>query len=216
MLAKIGSLLAAIAFPLLCLNCISTDSLQIANLLRGTVSSSLKAANINGVDVKADGRDIILNGTVPSEDIKAKAGSLALALPGVRTVDNELLVSGDAKVIQSQLDKILLDKKIEFESNKDFILPVSTPVLQQVFDVLSKYPQLAVTINGHTDNTGDAAANRTLSQARAQAVVAWLSQHGIAASRMKATGFGPDKPIATNANPEGRAQNRRVEIIANQ
>lgn len=95
MLAKIGSLLAAIAFPLLCLNCISTDSLQIATLLRGSVSSGLKAANINGVDVKADGRDIILKGTVPSEDIKTKAGALALALPGVRTVDNELVVSGD-------------------------------------------------------------------------------------------------------------------------
>jgi OOP family OmpA-OmpF porin len=216
MFAKIGSLVAAIAFPLLCLNCISTDSLQIATLLRGTVASSLKAANIGGVDVKADGRDIILNGTVPSEDIKTKAGALAMALPGVRTVDNELVVGGDVKVIQSQLDKILLDKKIEFESGKDVILPASTPVLQQVLDVLTKYPQLSVTINGHTDNSGDAGANRTLSQARAQAVVGWLSQHGVAANRMKAAGFGPDKPIATNATPEGRAQNRRVEIIANQ
>ena len=166
--------------------------------------------------VKADGRDITLTGKVPSEDEKSKAGQIAMALPGVRTVDNQLVVGADVKAVQTQLNKILLDKKIEFETSKSAILPSSTPVLEEVLSVLKKAPQLSVSINGHTDNSGDPAANRVLSQQRAQAVVDWLAKSGVAANRMKAAGFGPDKPIATNATPEGRAQNRRVEIIANE
>lgn len=216
MLAKLGSLLAAIAFPLLCLNCISTDSLQISKTIQTAVSSGLESASIGGVGVKADGRDITLTGKVPSEDEKSKAGQIAMALPGVRTVDNQLVVGADVKAVQTQLNKILLDKKIEFETSKSAILPSSTPVLEEVLSVLKKAPQLSVSINGHTDNSGDPAANRVLSQQRAQAVVDWLAKSGVAANRMKAAGFGPDKPIATNATPEGRAQNRRVEIIANE
>jgi OmpA-OmpF porin, OOP family len=216
MLVKLGSLIAAIAFPLLCLNCISGHAPEIAATLRGMVSAGLQSVSINGVDVKADGRDITLTGKVPTEDTKDKAGQVARLLPGVRTVDNQLVVVGDVKAVQTELDKILLDKKIEFESGKSVILATSTPVLQEVLDVLNKAPQLSVTVNGHTDNSGDADANRELSQARAQAVVQWLTQKGIAAARMKSAGFGPDKPIAPNTTPEGRAKNRRVEIIANQ
>jgi len=168
------------------------------------------------VNVKTDGRDITLTGVVVSEDVKSKAGVLAMTLPGVRTVDNQLTIGSGAAAVQADLDKILLARKIEFESGKSVILPVSTPVLTEVAAVLTKAPQLTVTINGHTDNAGDPAANRSLSQARALAVVTWLGEHGVAAGRMKANGFGPDKPVTSNATPEGRAQNRRVEILANQ
>lgn len=216
MLARIGSFMVACGlFPLLCLHCISTDSLSISKMLQGLVNTGLTGANMAGAQVKADGRDIILTGTVPSEEIKVKAGALAMAMPGVRTVDNQLNIL-ETKAIQADLDKILLNAKIEFESGKAVILPQSTPVLESVLAVVQKAPQLTLAINGHTDNLGDAAANRALSQARAQAVVDWLAQHGISASRAKATGFGPDKPIASNATPAGRAQNRRVELIANQ
>ena len=214
MLAKLGTLVTAVAFPLLCLHCITSDGQQIADLLRGGLTASLKSANINDVDVKADGRDIILTGRAPSEEIKTKAGQLALTMPGVRTVDNQLVVAPDVKTVQTQLDKILLDKNIEFETSKSVILPVSTPILEEVLSVLNKAPGLSADIFGHTDNQGDPASNRALSQIRAQAVVGWMTQHGIAANRLKATGFGPDKPIAPNTTPEGRAKNRRVEIIA--
>lgn len=214
MLAKLGSLIAAVAFPLLCLHCITTDGPQIATLLRGTLGESLKAANISPVDVKADGRDITLSGKVPTEDIKTKAGEIAMAFPGVRTVDNQLVAIGDIKAVQAQLDKILIDKKIEFQTGNSVILPVSTPILQEVLSVLTKAPQLSADIYGHTDNVGDATSNRALSLSRAQAVVDWLSQHGVARERLKASGFGPDKPIAPNTTPEGRAKNRRVEMIA--
>lgn len=214
MLVKLGSLIIAVAFPLLCLLCISSNGQQIADLLRGGLTASLKSANINDVEVKADGRDITLTGKVPSEEIKTNAAQLAAAMPGVRTVDNQLTVEAGVKAVQAQLDKILLDKNIEFETAKSVILPVSTPILEEVLSVLKKAPALSADIFGHTDNQGDAAANRALSQSRAQAVADWMTQHGIAAGRLKSSGLGPDKPIASNTSPEGRAKNRRVEIIA--
>ena len=214
MLAKLGSLITALAFPLLCLHCISTDGLQIATTLKTTLTAALTSAGISGADVKADGRDITLTGKVPTEEIKSKAGETAMLFPGVRTVDNQLVVIGDIKAVQAQLDKILLNKKIEFQVGKNIILPASTPILEEVLSILTKYPQLSADIHGHTDNDGDANSNRLLSQARAQAVVDWMTQHSISRDRMKAAGFGPDKPIAPNTTLEGRAKNRRVEIVA--
>jgi outer membrane protein OmpA-like peptidoglycan-associated protein len=215
MLAKLGALLSVLGFPLLCLNCIGTDSKMIATMLQNIVSTNIMASPISGVDVKADGRDIILTGKVPSEEQKTKAGQLALLTPGVRTVDNELVVVGDAKAINVQISKILLDKKIEFQTNKDVLLPASIPVLKEVLTVLNQAPGLSIRVEGHTDNSGSASDNRVLSQKRAQAVVSWFSQNGIAASRMQAAGFGPDKPIAPNTTADGKAKNRRVEIITN-
>ena len=214
MLAKLGSLITALAFPLLCLHCISTDALQIATTLKSTLTAALTSAGIGGVDVKADGRDITLAGKVPTEEVKSKAGETAMLFPGVRTVDNQLVVIGDIKAVQAQLDKILLNKKIEFQVGKNIILPASTPILEEVLSVLTKYPQLSTDIHGHTDNDGDANFNRLLSQARAQAVVDWMTLHSVTRDRMKAAGFGPDKPIAPNTTLEGRAKNRRVEIVA--
>jgi len=68
-------------------------------------------------------------------------------------------------------------------------------------------------VEGHTDNQGNAAANQALSERRAQAVVAWLSAHGIAASRLSAKGLGQTNPVADNTTEDGRAKNRRVELV---
>ncbi len=67
-------------------------------------------------------------------------------------------------------------------------------------------------VEGHTDNQGNAAANQGLSEKRAQAVVVWLTAHGVAAARLTAKGFGQTKPVAENGTEEGRAKNRRVEL----
>jgi len=99
-----------------------------------------------------------------------------------------------------------------FDFNKATLQPVSEPVLQQVRALLKKSASLKVEVQGHTDNVGDDAYNQTLSEARASSVVAWLTQHGIAADRLTVKGYGKTKPIADNGNDEGRARNRRVEI----
>ena len=99
-----------------------------------------------------------------------------------------------------------------FDFNKSTLQPASDPVLQQILDLLKKSPPLKIEVQGHTDNVGGDAYNQTLSEARAKAIVTWLTQHGIAADRLTAKGFGKTKPVADNATDTGRAKNRRVEI----
>ncbi|MGH7582913.1 MAG: OmpA family protein [Gemmatimonadales bacterium] len=90
----------------------------------------------------------------------------------------------------------------------------STPTLTEIGDMLKAHPDLKLTIEGHTDNTGSAAGNLTLSQQRADAVAKYLeSNFQIDASRLAAKGYGDTKPAASNDTPEGRQQNRRVELV---
>ena len=79
--------------------------------------------------------------------------------------------------------------------------------------LLNGQPDWKMKIEGHTDSTGTIAGNQTLSQQRAAAVVAWLVKDGIAASRLSAVGLGESKPIADNGTDDGRARNRRVELV---
>lgn len=99
-----------------------------------------------------------------------------------------------------------------FDFNKSTLQPASDPVLQQILDLLKKNPTQKIEVQGHTDNVGGDAYNQTLSEARAKAIVTWLTGHGIAGDRLTAKGFGKTKPIAENATDVGRAKNRRVEI----
>jgi len=86
-------------------------------------------------------------------------------------------------------------------------------VLNQVQAMLQANPGLQLTIEGHTDSIGQAAYNQKLSADRAEAVKAWLAAHGVDATRLSGAGFGDAKPVADNATEEGRAQNRRVELV---
>jgi outer membrane protein OmpA-like peptidoglycan-associated protein len=78
---------------------------------------------------------------------------------------------------------------------------------------LQQYPDTTVEVIGHTDNTGSAGYNQDLSARRAQAVSGVLLQEGVAPSRVRSFGRGEDQPVASNLTPEGRAQNRRVEVV---
>jgi outer membrane protein OmpA-like peptidoglycan-associated protein len=83
----------------------------------------------------------------------------------------------------------------------------------EVVKLLTTSPELKLSVEGHTDDTGTASRNQQLSEARARAVVASLTQAGIAAGRLQAAGFGQTKPLADNATEAGKAQNRRVELV---
>ena len=92
--------------------------------------------------------------------------------------------------------------------------PESTPALTEVAKLLQQTPALTLFVVGHTDMVGDHASNMRLSQDRAKAVVAALTgRFGVAASRLKPIGSGPYAPVASNATEEGRAKNRRVELV---
>ncbi|MEB1529498.1 OmpA family protein [Xanthomonas sp. WHRI 7945] len=103
--------------------------------------------------------------------------------------------------------------QVNFASDAAQILPDSKPQLDQVRQLLQTDPALRLAVNGHTDDSGDAAHNKSLSEARASAVVAYLTGAGIAADRLHAAGFGQEQPIAPNTTEEGKARNRRVELV---
>jgi outer membrane protein OmpA-like peptidoglycan-associated protein len=99
-----------------------------------------------------------------------------------------------------------------FDFNKSTLLPSSDAALQPAANLMAADKALKLEVQGHTDNVGNDAYNQTLSEARAKAVVTWLTQHGVAADRLTAKGYGKTKPVADNGSDEGRAKNRRVEI----
>lgn len=102
-----------------------------------------------------------------------------------------------------------------FDTDKDTLRPDSRPMIEEIVKLLTENPQLKVRVVGHTDNQGATAYNLDLSRRRTAGVVAELtSVHGIAADRLDSFGAGPYAPVASNDTEEGRAANRRVELVA--
>lgn len=115
-------------------------------------------------------------------------------------------------------DKLMTDGKIvthgiTFDVGKATIKPQSMGTINEIYSILQKNASLRFSVEGHTDNTGNAASNQALSEARANAVCEKLQQMGIDAARLKARGHGMSKPMDTNNTAEGRAKNRRVEFV---
>jgi len=103
---------------------------------------------------------------------------------------------------------------ILFATNSDRIRPESTPTLEEIGKMLRDYPELRIGIEGHTDGDGEEAYNQQLSERRAAAVEAFLvEEYGIREDRLQTAGFGESRPVADNSSPEGKQQNRRVELV---
>jgi outer membrane protein OmpA-like peptidoglycan-associated protein len=108
---------------------------------------------------------------------------------------------------------ITLSGSVLFASNKDALLPAAQERLGQVADALKTQDDHKIIVEGHTDSQGSAASNQSLSERRAQAVVSFLVSRGVPTDQIRAQGVGPTRPVADNTSPEGRANNRRVEIV---
>lgn len=102
---------------------------------------------------------------------------------------------------------------VNFATDQTAVLPTSQPAIAEVVKLLTADPALKLTIEGHTDNAGTPAHNQTLSQGRANAVMGMLIAQGIDPARLQAKGLGQTKPIADNGAEDGRAKNRRVELV---
>ena len=102
---------------------------------------------------------------------------------------------------------------VHFDFNKAKIRPEDMPVLDEAAETLKANPNMRVEVNGYTDAIGSEAYNLRLSKRRADAVVNYLVSKGISADRLIPQGFGKTNFVASNDTAEGRAQNRRVELV---
>lgn len=161
-------------------------------------------------DGRGKGRDILkgaaagalIGGLAGSAlDAQAKALQQSVTTPGVTVVKNGNAIN------------VNLPESILFATDSAAVSGVAVNDLYSIARNLNSYPNTRVEVIGHTDNTGAAAYNQELSERRARAVAGILSAGGVASNRIVAAGRGLTMPIASNATPQGRAQNRRVEII---
>ena len=102
---------------------------------------------------------------------------------------------------------------INFDTGKAMIKPESGPIIEQIASLLKDNVDLNLSVEGHTDNVGTPQSNKTLSEERAKSVVAAVVELGVDAGRLTAIGWGQEKPVADNRTEDGRAKNRRVEIV---
>lgn len=102
---------------------------------------------------------------------------------------------------------------INFDTGKADLKPDGRAAVAEIVKALKASPALRVAIEGHTDNVGQAAANKALSERRARSVMEAVVAGGVDAKRLSAAGFGPERPVADNRSEEGRAKNRRVELV---
>ena len=101
---------------------------------------------------------------------------------------------------------------VTFDTNSYALQPQFRPTIDKIAQNLNEYPNSLIDVYGHTDSTGGAAYNQTLSENRARTVGDYLGIRGVSASRVRTQGFAATLPVASNDTPEGRARNRRVEI----
>ena len=116
------------------------------------------------------------------------------------------------KASDSDLPKTFVFDHLNFDSATTRLTPESNPTVTNLIAIPKCYPNMQVGLDGYTDSTGDAAANKGLSVNRANAIRD-LFQDGVDTTRITTAGYGADKPIASNDNEEGRAKNRRTELV---
>jgi outer membrane protein OmpA-like peptidoglycan-associated protein len=123
----------------------------------------------------------------------------------------ELKAVADAQRTENGI-LVNLKSSLLFSSDSAVLKPAAVEQIAQLGDILARYPDDRIRIQGHTDSSGSEAYNEQLSLHRAEAVRDVLAGRGVGARQMLVEGAGPARPIADNATPEGRAQNRRVEL----
>ncbi|MCU0826267.1 MAG: OmpA family protein [Tabrizicola sp.] len=178
---------------------------------QGAIIGGLVGA-VTGAAVSGDGDE--LKGAIVGGAVGAGAGALigadldrqAAELRGSLNSNISVTNTGDFLIVNMPQDLL-------FATDSAAVRPDLRRDLNAVAASLLKYPNSRIEVIGHTDNTGSAAYNQDLSQRRAVSVASVLRESGVPSGRIAAFGRGEDQPIASNLTPEGRAQNRRVEII---
>lgn len=174
----------------------------------GLISPKLQQVSKGQLVVKGSALELV--GEVGNEAVRQQlASDIATALNPTYKVQNSLRVGGNA---QAALDQALANRIIEFQAGSAVLTPSGQSILSEMARVMLGLPGRKVAVLGHTDADGPRPANLALSLARAQAVKGFLVAQKVSADLVDTQGLGPDQPVASNATPEGRARNRRIEF----
>lgn len=193
------------------------------------VSALAIARNLEGAFKKA-GFSVVFSGKAENEFPAAtvRKGNQWLSVQTLEDggdlyyLQKAVLVKGMEQQMEATADSMAEEIKksghvavygINFDTGKASLKAESNKALDQVLQLMKANAPLRLRIEGHTDDQGNAAANQKLSNDRAESVRAWLVKKGIKRDRLEAKGFGASKPVADNGLEEGRAKNRRVELV---
>jgi outer membrane protein OmpA-like peptidoglycan-associated protein len=186
----------------------------------GAITSAAGAAPTDQSDPAATGVSaavrVVGDGTIAEGALAQRLDAVSSALEaGGLFVDRDFLLvpPPSAVSIGSMLNALLADSSVFFDSGSAELKPESLEVLSRAADLLGRIPFVSVTIEGHTDSDGDEASNQALSEQRAQAVLDYFSGYFGDSSRFIAIGYGESQPIADNSTDEGKARNRRIQLV---
>ncbi|NQD36891.1 OmpA family protein [Permianibacter sp. IMCC34836] len=166
-----------------------------------------------------DGGEITLQAAVDGKDVWIQVLPEIYSAPTQSYLLNILEIEGMQQVVSANamLDEMnktgLVTLYINFDTGKSELKADGKAVIKEIVGMMKLAPQLKIEVGGHTDNVGQPAANKTLSQARAQTVMKAIVDGGIAANRLTAAGYGQEYPIGDNRTEAGKAKNRRVELV---
>ena len=180
-----------------------------ANARRGALIGGLSGAVIGATAEGDDVRGALIGGAVGA----AAGGALGARLDAQEAALRAQLSSNVGIVNNGQQLIVTMPQDILFATDSAQLSGSLQSDLGAVARSLNEYPQSRVTVIGHADNTGTAAYNQDLSERRARSVANVLVANGVSSGRVSAVGRGEDQPIASNLTPEGRQQNRRVDIV---
>lgn len=194
------------------------SALQVIRNYQNAVKGIGGAVLYERLPVDGDGGETTLKVTTGGKDVWIKV------VPGYGAPTNyyQLIITEVAAMAQVVSANQLLDELnrngfvalyINFDTGKAELKQDGLATVKEIVSMLKSNPALKLSVEGHTDNVGDAASNKKLSEARARSVVAAIVAGGIDAGRLTAAGFGEEKPVADNRTEEGRSKNRRVELV---
>ncbi len=216
----LGGEAAAAAGPVGRMTTAQTDVAMRAEILSWSRSRGLFAGiSLNGATLRPDrsenrrlygrpisNREILEAGVGAPLGARPLVAELDRISPGAPGAPVEALRQPGGRVVLSE-------NQLHFATGESAVPPDAEPALNQIAGMLTSNPSWRVRIEGFTDDVGSSRANHRLSEQRAHAVLDWLAAHGVNREQMTARGYGESRPVASNATEDGRARNRRVEVI---
>lgn len=176
----------------------------------GAVAGAVLGSAIGGGDPGS-----VLFGTAAGAAVGAAAGAGTGHMMDKQEAEmQQALAASEAASLRREGDLLAITLKgdVSFDLNSDVVRPGLYNELDRIARIMIAYPQTMIQVEGHTDSTGSEAYNRRLSEQRAASVKNLLVQRGVPSGRINTLACGESRPVATNATPEGRQMNRRVQI----